>query len=478
MNEQPQPARPRTRAHAGQIAAVRRPEPAAPKRVLRLGLVRQGQVEQERVLMTRTPVSVGINERNTFVLSAERGASESSSKRRLPEQWRLIDVEGERYVLQFDDGMRGKLSTDAGLRDLKELRSVAERLDGRYRLPLTEDVQGKITFGDCSLLFQFVVAPPELVKARLPAAVTRGGLGIDWTTTIVAAFSFLIHFLAIGAVYTDWVDPVVNYDVNVRNLVETVKNLPPPPEVEQKNVEEDKEEEKQEVRSEEKPVVKAPTPTRDTKAPLSKAEVAQLSKELDSIDMGILGTNLGNTATADVLSGSDAFSTSLMDQAAASGAGVSSGGIGGLKLGAAGGAIRPGSAGNALSSIGAAGKTTEQGSGNVAAVKGPSGNAQLGSANVAGGRVPDASSVTARMRAGIRACYNRGLNENPDASGRINLTIHVGPGGEVTSVTATATGNLPASVVDCVKGRAQSARFSPPEGGTAVVTIPVNFVKQ
>jgi outer membrane biosynthesis protein TonB len=83
------------------------------------------------------------------------------------------------------------------------------------------------------------------------------------------------------------------------------------------------------------------------------------------------------------------------------------------------------------------------------------------------------------MRAGFRACYRRGQDENPDIEGKIALSIKVGPTGQVSSVAATKTGNLPASVVDCVKARATSATFAPPQGGgAAVIQVPVTFVKQ
>jgi hypothetical protein len=82
------------------------------------------------------------------------------------------------------------------------------------------------------------------------------------------------------------------------------------------------------------------------------------------------------------------------------------------------------------------------------------------------------------MRAGFRACYNRGLATNPDIEGKIALSIRVGPTGQVASVTATKTGNIPSEVVDCVKARASSASFAAPQGGAAVVQVPVSFVKQ
>jgi hypothetical protein len=82
------------------------------------------------------------------------------------------------------------------------------------------------------------------------------------------------------------------------------------------------------------------------------------------------------------------------------------------------------------------------------------------------------------MRAGFRNCYQRGLAENPDAGGSIKLTIRVGPGGEVLGVAAAPSGNLPATVISCVQARAKAAQFDAPEGGAAVISVPVTFVKQ
>jgi hypothetical protein len=166
-----------------------------------------------------------------------------------------------------------------------------------------------------------------------------------------------------------------------------------------------------------------------------------------------------------------------MDRAAQSGVGVSSGGPGGLKLTPAGGAIAIGEAGNGLQDVGSKGKTAEQSSGKTAAVEGPKGKATIGGTNVSG-QVADANRVVARMTAGVRACYNRGLAANPDLQGRVELRIQVGPGGEVQSVAATSSGSLTPDVLSCIKSRAQSLRFNPPEAGQAVVSTSYTFVKQ
>jgi outer membrane biosynthesis protein TonB len=377
--------------------------------------------------------------------------------------------------------MKGRVALPTGLSDLSNLRGQASAgSQGGHQIRLTEDSRGKVMIGDTTFLFQFVAPPPIQPRPQLPVSVTRGAATVDWPTTVIAAFSFLVHFSAIGAIYSDWLDPVVDYDVNVSGLVESVRSLPAPPPVEEPEPAPTNEKPQAEAPKAEapKPAERAPQPAPGVKEHVSKAQAAAISNELESLEMATLAALSGvGPATANVLRNGE-VPTSALDAAAASEAGVSSAGPGGLKLGGAGGTVRPGATGGGLASIGASGKSAGAGSGATAAVKGPRGSAAVGDASVAGGSVSDASRVVAQMRAGFRACYNRGLAENPDIEGKIALSIKVGPTGNVASVSANKTGNLPQSVLDCVKARANSAVFSAPQGGAAVVQVPVSFVKQ
>lgn len=140
------------------------------------------------------------------------------------------------------------------------------------------------------------------------------------------------------------------------------------------------------------------------------------------------------------------------------------------------GALKPGSGGGlGLSGIGRGGGGKARARPEPKKVAGPKGSAAVGGAAVTGGGVSNASRVVAGMRAGFRACYNRGLATTPNAQGNVRLTLRVGPGGEVQSVTAAATGTLPSSVVACVRSRASAAQFAPPTAGTATITVPVTF---
>lgn len=458
----------------GQMTAVMRAvAPSGPK-VLRIGLVRDGRVVEERVIKNRQSVSVGPSEKDVFVLPAGD----------VPANFQLFEEKGGAYFLNFLDAMRGRVALPTGVSELSVLQGQARKTAIGYQVKLTDDSRGKVIIGASTFLFQFVAPPPIQPRPQLPVSVTRGASGIDWPTTMIAAFSFLVHFMGIGALYSDWLDPVLDYDVNVKSLVESVRSLPAPPPLEEKPAEEEdtqaaKDQEQKKVEETPKKVVqKQAAPKPQGKPSLSQAEVAALSDELDSFDMGILGADTGKAATDNVLADGDSVAQGVLDKAAASGAGVGSGGPGGLKLGAAGGAIRPGASGGGLASIGSTGKAAKEGSGTTTKVAGPRGSASVGGASVAGGTVGNASSVVARMRAGFRACYNRGLAKNPDASGRISLKIRVGAGGEVTGVAASSSGNIPASVLSCVKSRARSGRFNPPDGGSAVISVPVTFVKQ
>ena len=95
----------------------------------------------------------------------------------------------------------------------------------------------------------------------------------------------------------------------------------------------------------------------------------------------------------------------------------------------------------------------------------------IGSANVEGGKVANAERVVASMKAGFRACYNRGLVSNPDARGEIRIAIKVGPEGEVTEASLEPTGTLTDEITDCVRRRAEMANFVAPEPSSSQATI-------
>jgi TonB family protein len=471
--QQPFAGGPSSGGRPGQMTAVMRamPQVTGPK-VLRIGLVQGGKVIEERVIKQRTHVTVGPSEKSMFVVPSQN----------VPPNFRLFELVGNEYQLNFLDGMTGRVALQTGISDLAALRGQAKRTpQGAYQVRLTEDSRGKVVVGETTFLFQFVAPPPIQPKPQLPVSV-KGGLSsqIDWTMTIIAAFSFLFHFGMVGAIYSDWMDPVVDDEVNIAGLIDSVKGLPPPPPVET---------------PQEATTATAATATATAEAPkapsggaakaagskgsMSTGERARLSAQLDQLEMAQIGAlSSQGPATAGVLR-DGAVPTGALDAAAMSGAGVSAGGTAGLNLGGGGGGVlRPGMAGGGLGSIGSTGAGTPGGVGAAAVVKGPQGNANVGGAEVKGGAVSNADRVVAGMRAGFRACYNRGLASNPDLQGSVRIVATIGPNGEVSGATSQGGSSLGDEVVQCVIRRVKSANFSPPEGGRATVVIPVTFALQ
>jgi hypothetical protein len=455
----------------GQMTAVMRAVAATGPKVLRIGVVQGGRVMEERIIKQRVHVTVGPNEKNLFVVGGES----------LPATFRLFELVGNDYHLNFLDGMSGRIALPTGISDLNVLRGQAKRTpQGAYQVRLTEDSRGKVVVGDITFLFQFVAPPPVQPKPQLPVAVLRGASGIDWNTTMIAALSFLVHFLALGSIYSDWLDPVIDDEVSVANLVDSLKSLPAPPPPEEKVVEE-KTDQKVEEKVKEEPKntnTQANTKSADS-GKVSAAEKASLMQEAERVMLETLAA-LSSTgpATEGVLNRSE-VAMGALDAAAASDKAVGSGSDP-LGLGrAGGGTLRPGEQGGGLGGLASTGRGAgTEGSGTGTAVKGPKAGMPGVSSSVAGGNISNAAKVVAAMRAAFRACYQKGLDQNPDSQGSIKMAIKVGPGGEVTGVTATPSGNLPPGVIDCVTARARRAQFDPPEGGAATVQVPVTFVKQ
>ncbi len=463
----------------GQMTAVMRamPQSTGPK-VLRIGLVQGGRVVEERVIKQRTHVTVGPSEKSMFVVAAPN----------VPATFRLFELVGPDYHLNYMDGMTGRVALQTGIADLDALKAQAKRSpQGSYQVRLTEDARGKIVIGDMTFLFQFVAPPPIQPRPQLPVSVQSGiSSQIDWRFTIIASFSFLFHFGAVGMLYSDWMDPRVDEEVNIAGLLDSMKTLPVPP-----------------------PITETPTDSTQTtqnadnasdapkkaggagkgagaskgagagKGGLSASERAALSSELDQLQMATLGAlNSEGPATAGVLRGGD-VPTGALERAAASGAGVGSTAGTGLNIGSGGGGtIRPGEAGGGgLAGVGNTGGGGKAEGGTAQKVQGPKGNANA-SAQVSGGTVGNASRVVAGMRAGFRACYNRGLQANPDMSGSVRVTARIGPNGEVLSASAAPSGSISSDVANCIASRVKSAQFDPPEGGAATVVIPVTLVQQ
>lgn len=465
----------------GQMTAVMRAmaQQTGPK-VLRIGLVHAGRIIEERIVKQRTSVTVGASERSMFVVPSPN----------IPPQFKLFELIGNDYYLNFLDGMSGRVALQTGITDIAALKGQARRVGPAYQVKLTEEARGKIVLGETTFLFQFVAPPPVQPRPQLPLAVKAGvAAAVDWNLTIIAAFSFMLHFGLVGAMYSDWMDPVVNDDITA-GLIDMVKNAQPPA-------------------VEEKPPETAPTATTTaTEAPKDPTPapsaartgggkpahggstggsgnpdprvVNQLLGEAEQAKIAILAALGGGTSTSGTLKDDHGAPVDL-NSIANKGGGVSNSGSNlNTNLGGGGGPVTPGRGGGNLQDIRGGGDT------------GPGGVTTAGTAtkvvitgNVTSGGVSasvpvsNAEAVIRGQIAGAaRACYNRGLQTNPNQSGRVVILIQVGPSGEVQSASVASNSGLDPSVASCIASAARRARFDAPGGGGSTLSAPFNFVKQ
>ncbi len=472
-NQSGQPTGPSGRP--GQMTAVMRAVTvAAGPKVLRIGLVQSGKVIEERVIKQRSHVSVGPSEKNMFVVLGPN----------LPASFRLFELINGEYHLNFLDGMGGRVALQTGPTDLAALKGQARRTpQGAYQVRLTDDARGKVTVGETTFLFQFVAPPPVMPKPQLPASVKAGWADrIDWSMTIIAAFSFLLHFGAVGFFYSDWADKVVD-DEAVAGLLERIKSLPPLPPVETTSTETSDQGTTAEKAAAKPAAAGGGQKTGGNAGPgpakgsVSKAEGAALLSKLDQMDAATIGALSNNgSATQGVLREGN-VPTGSLDTFANSSAGVGASGPGGLKMtGPGGGPVTPGKGGGGLASVGSGGGAEgTKGSGEGTKLEGPKASVS-GGGSVSVGKVSNAERVLAAARGRVRACYQNGLNSNPDMEGRVSFVVSIGGSGSVSSANVTPTGTINGTVVSCIQGVLKGLNFDAPEGGAATVNGSYNFV--
>jgi hypothetical protein len=449
----------------GQMTAVMRAmqQSTGPK-VLRIGLVAAGRILEERIVKQRTSVTVGPSEKSTFVVQAN-----------LPVQFKLFELIGGDYYLNFLDGMTGRIALATGITDLVALKGQAKRVGPAYQVRLTEEARGKIVIGEITFLFQFVAPPPVQPRPQLPLSV-KGGVAsqIDWSLTIIAAFSFLLHFGLVGAMYSDWMDPVVNDDLTAGLLDMVQRTVPPPTET-----------------AEETPTASAttadtaPAPTQAPKqssaskssaaAPDAKV-VAGLMNEADQARIAILAALNGGANIKGAMNDDNGAPVDLNSLANRSGGFTNSNslvsGMGG------GGPIQPGKGGGGLQDLHGGNTGGASTSAGQATKVVPKGDVEYTGSQMSVPVQNAEAVIRSQIHPGAKRCYQRGLESDPTQAGKLVILIKVSPSGEVDSATASSNTGLSASVAACIAGVARRAKFDPPGANGSSISVPFNFVKQ
>ena len=397
-------------------------------KVLRIGMVREGKVVEERMIRAGESVTIGEAGKSTFPLTSKV----------LPKNFVLFqgDKKGQ-YTLNFVEKMEGKISIGDGVKGLDELRKggQAKGKGGTWSVPLTDKNRGRVQVEDVTFLFQFVPAPLESMRQLA---------GIDFRPRLIEEddavfYAFLGVFSTLAAVLMVYVYNTEVRELTIDDMPEHVVELVIPPKVEEPEtaaeVAPDGEKpEKKEEKKEDAPKEEAKPKRELTEAEKQAAEAARQQKQRDQVMqskllLGILGTR-GETASGDtvvdIFADSDAVGAGLKDSLAnVTGAEIATSSMG-VREATAGG-------GRGDASIGELGRggggSATVGGGPKTAVKGRS---ELGSVEAVGGDADKVKSTIAKYRGQVQNCYEQRLRENPALAGRLLISININ-GGRVTS---------------------------------------------
>ena len=170
------------------------PQRQSQQKVLRIGVVQDGKIVQERLIKANESVTVGESTKNTFVFPPTS----------LPKRFQLFQAKkGGGYILHFTEGMTGKVSYKNAIVPLDELKQKGDavRKGADYVLPLSDGNRGKVSVDGLTILFQFVPPPPEPMRA---------GKQMDFRPRLIdeddpVYYGFLGLFTALAAVFMIYV---------------------------------------------------------------------------------------------------------------------------------------------------------------------------------------------------------------------------------------------------------------------------------
>ena len=425
-------------------------------KILRIGVILGDKIVEERLVRGRGPVSIGQSAKNTFAVPAPE----------LPRTWPLFQLVNGRYVLHIADSMDGRLSDGGEVQSLAQLKASGKlRREGQaWLVPLSEAARGKISVGDLTLLFQFVMAPPLQPRPALPHSV-RGSIAdrVDPYLAVVLSLSMVAHLLVWGyfRYIVDEIQPPAP-DVIPDQFAHVVMERPKPPQLPPAPEQPGEPEAAEDTGKKDEPKKSRPEdaePRVPDRSPPSSEQIA--SRVENAAPLRVL-KQLGAKGNGQLVGTTDKEGWEDLDK--------------GLKnVGA----------GSVTASVGTAGQTTRAaGQGTIAAgretgVTGPSGPASTGGSKVekevqvsgraerivdidSGGLNPDkvATTIKARYQSRVNACYQRALKSNPSLQGKVNLSFTIGIAGNV--VKANAEG-FDREVDQCIEAEARRWRFDKPE---------------
>jgi TonB family protein len=451
----------------------------APQKILRVGVLQNGRIIEERLLRPNEPVTLGSRLNNTISVTGSAV---------IPASVTLFDVKGGKYALHFTDAMSGKIAVGGVDYELGSLKQAgkAKSGGGTWSVELDDKSRGKVSIDDVTVLFQLVAAPPVRALPQLPANM-RGGmiyfvsgvLGLTGTFVATMLLSALIQ--GGGLAYVYFFVPPPPRQTGIAAIPDRLIQIMMPPEEPEEEEEapaevveegtgiptEEAEEEAEAEAEEEAPEEEAPVRSQDTIREEARTRVVQ-----ESALSAFYGSNTGSGPVMAITnlrsSGNAEDVIATQGVLGANQGGITSSLGAGTSAGAEGGVDRAAIDTSGQSAVAAAAtvERTEQAATATVRVRIRDEAARTaGSGSLDEGEIND---VLRRGQRDVERCYERELAQDPALGGRVVVEFTIGSDGRVGD-PRLRTNELNDAFENCVLGRVRAWRFPPPEGGSVAV---------
>jgi len=468
--------------------------PTPEKKILRIGIIHNNRIIEERLFRKPERVTIGQSPENTFVYPLPS----------FPRAYELFSYRDGVYTFVFPKGLTGKVSSAEDIFDLEELvQSGKAKAAGEFfRFTMNDETRGKILLGDLTLLFQFVTPPPPVPKLQLPAAAQQSWIrSLDMQYAVFLLISFLLIAGPMGYMQV-WYETKGKYLVSMGKKSRLFQELEA--EVEFRTKKEKKEEvvavaKDEGPKEEEKPVEEAPkeAPKKAEKGDASRqagmkkgdageSKEARYKKNVENVKKNTLikflvggeGGGDGGPAASGVAADKIGEAWDFKGGAQVAQEGDVGQFIGQPKVAGAGGA-------GGYAKVG--GKYTKQkiavGEVEAAAARpemkinlkigGELGD-KLGTGDIDKGSV---SAVFKRRQGAIRHCYEKRLKVNQELSGKIRVMFTIGPAGRVTTIVIKDNSSGDTELGQCISDRIKEWPFPRPSGGSVTFVHTIVLTK-
>ena len=445
------------------------------RKILRCGIVQNGQLIEERLLRKRSAISLGQSSRNTFVVPASG----------LPRALTLFEVHASAYHLAFRPGINGKLSVDGRVLDFRALREqkLARKLGDRYLVALDDRSRGKVVVGDVTVLFQFVAPPPRPAPTGIPLALRSSALRLfDWPFVVAMLASFVAQVFPIAFIVSqDDPEPPRGLDSLPDRFVTMLITEETPPE--KPEAPKEKADEKQKTPAPKpKPEPKPdPEPSDRTPEQVAERKAVEMRRMQQAVRqktiLSVIGTEGGDGPAAFVntlrdgateLAISEAFDgTTDIEMAGSAEPDRAIGGDIGDVAGIDESALRTSTERRAVSTGTKAPEVAVRGSVVARDAEETFGTGSLDQSQI--------KSVVTRRMGAINGCYEKQLKRNPKLAGKVRVQFTILESGRVSDVQIVEDTLGDSEVARCMTARMGGWRFPPPAGGTITVRFPFIF---